>query len=153
MARDLHGHPSFNVTIGAFERFQPCHLVRGVKAEHVRRRLFVEEGREPTDNFPLIAAFFDALEKLLLACGGDVRLWLCHRSGSIAGKELVSIDQFPISTPESPSDKSILWRRSIVRHLENLQRKGGFKGFNQKSVSVIISATDPRKQNAAHKAA
>jgi hypothetical protein len=27
-----------------------------------------------------------------------------------------------------------------------LQRKGGFKGFNQKSVSVIIEATDPRKQ-------
>jgi hypothetical protein len=65
----------------------------------------------------------------------------------------MSIDQVPISTPESPSDKSILWRRSIVRHLENLQRKGGFKGFNQKSVSVIISATDPRKQNAVHKAA
>jgi len=62
----------------------------------------------------------------------------------------MSIDQFPILTPESPSDKSILWRRSIVRHLENLQRKGGFKGFNQKSVSVIISATDPRKQNAVH---
>jgi hypothetical protein len=29
-------------------------------------------------------------------------------------------------------------------HLENLQRKGGFKGFNQKSVSAIIEATDPR---------
>jgi hypothetical protein len=34
---------------------------------------------------------------------------------------------------------------AIGSHLENLQRKGGFKGFNQKSVSVIISATDPRK--------
>jgi hypothetical protein len=29
--------------------------------------------------------------------------------------------------------------------LENLQRRGGFKGFNQKAVSVIIAATDPRK--------
>jgi hypothetical protein len=38
---------------------------------------------------------------------------------------------------------------AIGSHLENLQRKGGFKGFNQKSVSAIISATDPRKQ-AAH---
>ena len=37
---------------------------------------------------------------------------------------------------------------AIGSHLENLQRKGGFKGFNQKSVSVIIEATDPRKQNA-----
>jgi len=58
----------------------------------------------------------------------------------------MSIDQFPISTPESPSYKSILWRRSIVRHLENLQRKGGFKGFNQHAVSIIIAETDSRKQ-------
>ena len=35
---------------------------------------------------------------------------------------------------------------AIGSHLENLQRKGGFKGFNQKSVSVIIQATDPRVQ-------
>jgi hypothetical protein len=34
---------------------------------------------------------------------------------------------------------------AIGSHLENLQRKGGFKGFNQKSVSVIIQATDPRE--------
>jgi hypothetical protein len=37
---------------------------------------------------------------------------------------------------------------AIGSHLENLQRHGGFKGFNQKAVSVIISATDPRKQTA-----
>ena len=41
---------------------------------------------------------------------------------------------------------------AIGSHLENLQRHGGFKGFNQKSVSVIISATDPRKQHAEHSA-
>lgn len=35
---------------------------------------------------------------------------------------------------------------ALGSHLENLQRKGGFKGFNQKSVSVIIQATDPRLQ-------
>jgi hypothetical protein len=33
---------------------------------------------------------------------------------------------------------------AIGSHLENLQRKGGFKGFNQSSVSVIIRETDPR---------
>jgi len=33
---------------------------------------------------------------------------------------------------------------AIGSHLENLQRRGGFKGFNQKSVSAIIAATDPR---------
>jgi hypothetical protein len=32
---------------------------------------------------------------------------------------------------------------AIGSHLENLQRKGGFKGFNQKSVSIIIEATNP----------
>jgi len=37
---------------------------------------------------------------------------------------------------------------AIGSHLENLQRKGGFKGFNQKAVSVIIAATDPRRQQA-----
>jgi hypothetical protein len=36
---------------------------------------------------------------------------------------------------------------AIGSHLENLQRKGGFKGFNQKSVSAIIEATDPRAQH------
>ena len=36
---------------------------------------------------------------------------------------------------------------ALGSHLENLQRHGGFKGFNQKSVSVVIAATDPRKQH------
>jgi hypothetical protein len=36
---------------------------------------------------------------------------------------------------------------AIGSHLENLQRRGGFKGFNQKAVSVIIAGTDPRKQH------
>src|SRR6476646_10335544 len=62
----------------------------------------------------------------------------------------MSMDQFPISTPESPFYKGILWRRSIVRHLQNLQRRGGFKRFNQHAVSLIIAETDPRKQAAAH---
>jgi len=47
-----------------------------------------------------------------------------------------------------PSYNSSLRRSSIVRHLENLQRKGGFKGFNQHAVSLIIAETDPRKQGA-----
>ena len=36
--------------------------------------------------------------------------------------------------------------KAIGSHLENLQRKGGFKGFNQKSVSAVITATDPRRK-------
>lgn len=39
---------------------------------------------------------------------------------------------------------------AIGSHLENLERKGGFKGFNQKAVSVIIAATDPRLQQPVH---
>ena len=33
---------------------------------------------------------------------------------------------------------------TIGSHLENLERREGFKGFNQQAVSAIISATDPR---------
>ena len=37
---------------------------------------------------------------------------------------------------------------ALGSHLENLQRREGFKGFNQKSVSQIIKRTDPRlKEN------
>lgn len=39
---------------------------------------------------------------------------------------------------------------AIGSHLENLERKGGFKGFNQKAVSAIIALTDPRAVQAAH---
>ena len=34
---------------------------------------------------------------------------------------------------------------AIGSHLENLQRREGFKGFNQENVSSIIKETDPRK--------
>lgn len=33
---------------------------------------------------------------------------------------------------------------AIGSHLENLQRREGYKGFNQQSVSAILAATDPR---------
>lgn len=33
---------------------------------------------------------------------------------------------------------------AIGSHLENLERREGFKGFNQQAVSAIIAATDPR---------
>jgi hypothetical protein len=37
-----------------------------------------------------------------------------------------------------------IWEGALGSHLENLERHGGFKGFNQQSVSAIIAATDPR---------
>lgn len=33
---------------------------------------------------------------------------------------------------------------AVGSHLENIERRDGFKGFNQRSVSAIIQATDPR---------
>lgn len=36
---------------------------------------------------------------------------------------------------------------AIGSHLENLQRREGYKGFNQKNVSIIIKKTDPRLKN------
>lgn len=45
------------------------------------------------------------------------------------------------------ADQAERFRRegAIGSHLENLQRRFGFKGFNQKNVSDIIGRTDPRR--------
>ena len=40
-----------------------------------------------------------------------------------------------------------LYQGAIGSHLENLQRREGFKGFNQQNVSFIIKKTDPRLQD------
>lgn len=48
--------------------------------------------------------------------------------------------------------RKFLSEGAIGSHLENLQRKGGFKGFNQISVSAIIRETDPRSHPQAHSA-
>lgn len=42
--------------------------------------------------------------------------------------------------------ETFLREGAVGSHLENLQRHGGFKGFNQKAVSAVIAATDPRKK-------
>lgn len=41
--------------------------------------------------------------------------------------------------------QKFLTQGAIGSHLENLQRREGYKGFNQKNVSVIIKKTDPRQ--------
>jgi hypothetical protein len=45
-------------------------------------------------------------------------------------------------TPEQHA--KFLSEGAIGSHLENLQRREGYKGFNQQAVSAIIAATDPR---------
>ena len=53
---------------------------------------------------------------------------------SLLDKKLISSEQ---------ADK-FLTEGAIGSHLENLQRREGYKGFNQKNVSFIIKKTDPR---------
>ncbi len=68
--------------------------------------------------------------------------WLVRREHAekLRRERLISEEQF----------QRFLAEGAIGSHLETLQRRGGFKGFNQKSVSAIITATDPRKQPAQH---
>lgn len=40
--------------------------------------------------------------------------------------------------------EKFLTQGAIGSHMENLQRREGYKGFNQKNVSLIIKRTDPR---------
>jgi hypothetical protein len=63
-----------------------------------------------------------------------------ERAEKLRREELITKEQF----------QRFLAEGAIGSHLETLQRRGGFKGFNQKSVSAIIAATDPRKQPALH---
>ena len=51
------------------------------------------------------------------------------------------IDQGKI-TPEQ--GERFISQGAIGSHLENLQRREGYKGFNQNNVSIIIKKTDPR---------
>jgi hypothetical protein len=62
---------------------------------------------------------------------------------SVASSRLDHLRRAELITPDQ--SEKFAREGAIGSHLENLQRRGGFKGFNQKSVSVIITATDPRK--------
>jgi hypothetical protein len=42
--------------------------------------------------------------------------------------------------------EKFLGRGTIGSHLENIERREGYKGFNRKNVSAIIRDTDPRKE-------
>lgn len=46
----------------------------------------------------------------------------------------------------SEQGEKFILNGAIGSHLENLQRREGYKGFNQKNVSLIIKDTDPRIQ-------
>ncbi|MGI8966404.1 MAG: hypothetical protein ACR2H1_10015 [Limisphaerales bacterium] len=60
-----------------------------------------------------------------------------ERSEKLLQAKLITREQF----------EKFIREGALGSHLENLQRRGGFKGFNQKAVSVIIAGTDPRKNH------
>jgi len=80
---------------------------------------------KPFSDFPFLKQAFTEGERWPVRRDRAERLW---KQGSIDEKQF----------------QQFVNAGAIGSHLENLQRKGGFKGFNQKSVSVIIKATDPR---------
>ena len=60
-----------------------------------------------------------------------------NRLDTLQKKETITSEQY----------KRFLKNGAIGSHLENIQRRQGFKGFNQDSVTAIIQAVDPRKQS------
>jgi hypothetical protein len=60
-----------------------------------------------------------------------------ERAENLLAAKLITSEQF----------EKFMKEGALGSHLENLQRHGGFKGFNQKSVSAVIAATDPRREH------
>lgn len=94
------------------------------------RAQLAEEGintMKPFSDFPFLKQAFTEGERWGVRRGRAEKLL---ENGS------VTQDQFAEFTTKG----------AIGSHLENPQRKGGFKGFNQHAVSIIIAETDPRLQ-------
>ncbi|HVV69964.1 MAG TPA: hypothetical protein VHI52_00175, partial [Verrucomicrobiae bacterium] len=86
-------------------------------------------GMKPFSNFEFLKQAFTQGEPWPVRPARAERL---HRNGLITREQLTRF----------------LREGAIGSHLETLQRRGGFKGFNQDSVSAVIAATDPRKHAA-----
>jgi len=84
---------------------------------------------KPFSDFPFLKQAFTEGERFRVRRARAERLL---RNGSITQNQFDEFTQ----------------KGAIGSHLENLQRKGGFKGFNQHAVSIIIAETDPRLQGA-----
>ncbi|HSH39466.1 MAG TPA: hypothetical protein VK993_11840 [Chthoniobacterales bacterium] len=82
---------------------------------------------KPFSDFPFLKQAFTEGERWMVSRARAERL---RNDGSITDEQFTEF----------------MSKGAIGSHLENLQRKGGFKGFNQHAVSVIIAETDPRKQ-------
>lgn len=81
---------------------------------------------EPFSNFPYLKQAFTSGEQWVV---NPKRVNKLVKEGKLTHQE---------------ADKFIQYG-AVGSHLENLQRREGYKGFNQKNVSYIIQKTDPRK--------
>ena len=79
----------------------------------------------PFSDFPFLKQAFTEGER-----------WTVDRRRADRLRESGSIDQ--------AQHQKFLTEGAIGSHLENLERREGFKGFNQQSISAILQATDPR---------
>lgn len=85
------------------------------------------ETMPPFSNFPFLRQAFTKAEMWTVE---ESRLESLHRSNRISTEAYQTIQQ----------------KGAVGSHLENLQRHEGFKGFNQRGVSDIISRVNPEKQ-------
>jgi len=123
----LHGESFLSAGMHHLEARFDYHLLREqLKAEGINTM-------NPFSNFEFLRQAFTEGER-----------WQVNpaRAEKLLAAKLITPEQFDKFMKEG----------ALGSHLENLQRHGGFKGFNQKSVSAVISATDPRREHfaAAH---
>jgi hypothetical protein len=104
------------------------HLEAQFNFDALRDGLKAEAGIDtmaPFSNFPFLRQAFTAGER-----------WPVARHRSDRALALGWID--------AAQHDRFLREGTIGSHLENLERREGYKGFNQQAVSAIIAATDPR---------
>jgi hypothetical protein len=104
------------------------HLECQFDFDALRDGLKCESGIEtmaPFSNFPFLRQAFTAGERWPVAK---------HRADRALALGWISGEQHA----------KFLRDGTIGSHLENLERREGYKGFNQQAVSAIIAATDPR---------
>jgi hypothetical protein len=104
------------------------HLEAQFDFEALREGIKAEAGIEtmpPFSNFPFLRQAFTAGER-----------WSVTADRADRALSLGWID--------SEQHQRFLREGTIGSHLENLERREGYKGFNQQAVSAIIAATDPR---------
>ena len=103
------------------------HLEAQFDFEALREGIKAEAGIEtmpPFSNFPFLRQAFTAGERWHVSAP--------RGPGTCAG------------WIDAEQHQKFLRDGTIGSHLENLERREGYKGFNQQAVSAIIAATDPR---------